>query len=245
MAKTAIEWTDLTWNPVTGCTKVSPGCAHCYAERVTLRFKRGPRYLPGESEIVLHPDRLAKPLGWRAPRRVFVCSMSDLFHEDVPDEFIRRVLFTCRSTAQHTYQVLTKRHERLAALADGLDWPPNVWVGVSVENQRWADARIPALLTVPVSVRFISAEPLLKPVVLAPYLDRLQWVIVGGESGPKARPMDAAWARSIRDECAQAGVAFFFKQWGGLTPKSRGRQLDGRTYDQFPERRNGHDRITP
>ena len=239
MAKTGIEWTDLTWNPVTGCTKTSPGCAHCYAERITLRFKRGPRYLPGESEIVLHPERLAKPLGWRAPRRVFVCSMSDLFHEDVPVEFIRRVLFTCRATTQHTYQVLTKRHERLAELAAALDWPPNVWVGVSVENQRWADARIPALLTVPATVRFISAEPLLKPVVLAPYLDSLQWVIVGGESGPNARPMDAAWARAIRDECAHAGVAFFFKQWGGLTPKSGGRQLDGHTYDQFPERRNG------
>ena len=242
MAKTAIEWTDATWNPVTGCTKVSPGCAHCYAERMTLRFKRGPAYLPGVAEIQLHHDRLEHPRRWRKPRRVFICSMSDLFHEEVPDDFIARVLEVCRETPQHTYQVLTKRADRMA------DWmelqgyyqhglPANIWLGVSVENQYWADRRIPTLLETEAHVRFLSCEPLLKPLDLASYLPGLQWVIVGGESGPRARPMDADWVRAIRDDCDRARVAFFFKQWGGPTPKSGGRLLDGRTYDQYPERR--------
>ena len=235
MPKTAIEWTDVTWNPVTGCTKISPGCAHCYAERNTLRWKTGPAYLPGVAEVRLHHERLEQPLHWRKPRRVFVCSMSDLFHPEVDDGFIQQVLNICRATPHHTYQVLTKRAARLDEWR-AFDWPPNVWLGVSVENPVWAGLRIPSLLGVDVRVRFLSCEPLLKPLELAPYLYGLQWVIVGGESGPRARPMVAEWVRAIRDDCARGGVAFFFKQWGGATPKSGGRLLDGRTYNQFPER---------
>ena len=186
--KTAIEWTDASWNPVTGCTKVSPGCAHCYAEAITLRFGMGARYLPGIATIKLHPERLNLPLSWRNPRRIFVNSMSDLFHEEVPLEFIRRVFEVMAQAERHTFQVLTKRHERLRDLAGELEWPPNVWLGVSVENQLWADRRIPALLETGPAIRFLSVEPLLKPVDLTPYLDGIDWVITGGESGLRARP---------------------------------------------------------
>ncbi len=233
--KSAIEWTDATWNPVTGCTKISPGCAHCYAETITLRFKRGGPFLPGKTTIKLHPDRLDDPGKWRSPRLVFVNSMSDLFHEEVPFEFVREVFEAMESHDQHTYQILTKRPERMleySAWADGRWWPTNVWAGVSVENQYWADRRIPLLRQVPATVRFLSCEPLLKPLELE--LTGLQWVIVGGESGHKARPMEESWAVDIRDQCQQAGVAFFFKQWGGRTSKAGGRMLLDREWSELP-----------
>jgi protein gp37 len=331
-----IEWTDATWNPVTGCTKVSPGCDHCYAERVTERFSG-----PGSfARIVLHEDRLGLPLRWRKPRRVFVNSMSDLFHERIPDEYVARVFAVMAVAPEHTFQVLTKRHGRMRSLLrsepfrqqvmgaarrgpeapllfpshiDGgglqqIDWPlPNVHLGVSVEDQKWADIRIPALLETPAAVRFLSCEPLLgpvdltgsgtaqmywltgrpewgppdpdglRPLTVAPVID---WVIAGGESGQKARPMHPAWARDLRDQCQAAGVPYLFKQWGEWAPvepdegwnrrqadwlirhdgyswpltephgaedattatirrvgkHAAGRLLDGRTWDEYPER---------
>ena len=233
--KSAIEWTDATWNPVTGCTKVSPGCAHCYAETMTLRFKRGGPFLPGKTTIRLHPERLDQPAKWRSPRRVFVNSMSDLFHEEVPFGFVEQVFSKMEAYSQHTYQILTKRPERMREYVQWTGdprWPENVWAGVSVENQYWADRRVPLLREVPSFVRFLSCEPLLKPLELD--LRDIDWVIVGGESGPKARKMELAWAIDIRDQCAKAGVAFFFKQWGGRTSKAGGRDLGGQTWDQMP-----------
>lgn len=232
--RSAIEWTDASWNPVSGCTKVSPGCAHCYAEAITLRFKLGPRFLPGIAKVQPRPERLRLPLSWRNPRRVFVNSMSDLFHEDVPSEFIREVFVVMQQAPQHVFQILTKRHERLEALANALSWPPNVWIGVSVENQVFARRRIPALQNVNAAIRFLSVEPLLNRVDLGSYLEGIHWVIVGGESGPKARPVNPDWVRNIRDTCLDADVAFFFKQWGGRTSKAGGRELDGRTWNDYP-----------
>lgn len=348
--KTKIEWTDATWNPVTGCTKVSPGCDHCYAETIAHRFA-GTKAYPNGFDVTLHPERLNQPLRWTRPRRVFVNSMSDLFHKDIPDHYIARVFAVMALAERHTFQVLTKRHGRMRSLLsnqmfrgdvswwmdvfheeemtprqarrhgwpmgeDGLGvvWPlPNVWLGISVEDQQRADLRIPALLDTPAAVRFLSCEPLLGPVDLrqsfAKYRpgdehpwddvelkarDVLHWVIAGGESGPGARPMHPDWARSLRDQCQTAGVAFHFKQWGewapdewtdedgdrhvgtkpiakdpktlvihtagmtALTPdnpfdpwdrghpgwhtvmrrvgkKAAGRELDGRTWDEFPE----------
>ncbi len=333
--KSAIEWTDATWNPVTGCTKVSPGCANCYIERTPAFRMTGQRFERGRIPVRLHHDRLDQPLHWREPRRVFVVSMGDLFHEDVPDEFIDQVFAVMAISPQHTYQVLTKRPERMRAYiaagerpvrfhdgslsprpastatkvlwaaqndghalySDDMEWPlPNVWLGVSVENQRMADERIPLLLETPAAVRFLSCEPLLGPLDLARYmtpkreLDRyeaeavsayggnpawgrwweppLDWVIVGGESGPGRaerklveRNTDAAgvdanqaprhlpvlwepkyealmWLRSIRDQCQAAGVPFFFKQWGGPRPTSGGRLLDGREWNEMPLQRS-------
>ena len=236
--KTAIQWTDITWNPVTGCTKISPGCAHCYAEAITLRFKRGGPYLPGKTTIRLHYDRLKAPAHWKSPKMVFVNSMSDLFHEEVPFEFIDKVFSEMRSYDQHIYQILTKRPERMLEYFDksmGKKWPPHVWAGVSIENQYWADKRIPLLIRIPAQVRFLSAEPLLKYVVLKEFLKDLQWVIVGGESGPGARTMKKEWATSIRNECLDANVPFFFKQWGGRHNKAGGRDLEGRTWNDMPE----------
>lgn len=231
--QSGIEWTDATWNPVTGCTKVSPGCTHCYAERLAARLRAmgNPRYRNGFA-VTLHPDQLALPLRWRRPKRVFVNSMSDLFHEAVPDEYIRRVFAVMAEADWHTFQILTKRSARLAALAPDLLWPPNVWQGVSVENARYT-SRIADLQTVPAVVRFLSVEPLLGAIPSLP-LEGIHWVIVGGESGGGRRPMAAEWARDIRDQCATAGVPFFFKQWGGRTPKAAGRILDGRTWDETP-----------
>jgi protein gp37 len=230
---TGIEWTDATWNPVTGCTKVIPGCKHCYAERLALRLKAmgNPRYRNGFA-VTLHPDLLTLPLRWRGCRRIFVNSMSDLFHEAVPDDFIRRVFEIMVQAHWHIFQILTKRAERLAELAPKLPWPPNVWQGVSVENARhtW---RIIHLQKVPAAVRFLSVEPLLGPIPDLP-LDDIHWVIVGGESGPRHRPMDPAWVRHIRDQCLAIGVPFFFKQWGGRTPRAKGRVLDGATWDDMP-----------
>jgi protein gp37 len=308
--KTGIEWADATWNPVWGCTPVSPGCDHCYAE--TLVNGRLAHLHPGGfAKVRLRPEQLDKPLRWRRPRRIFVNSMSDLFHDDIPDDYIARVFAVMAYAHQHTFQLLTKRHGRMRSLLSspafaklvdaewcgvqdwfwgrlpdldymyptasphGSNWPlPNVWLGVSVENQQWADIRIPALLETPAAVRFLSCEPLLGPTDIALYLDpsrgvdsrgkAIDWVIVGGESGHDARPMHPDWARSLRTQCHTAGVAFLFKQWGEWVPeqqspedvvipgqvryhewrdgspdslrlgkKAAGRELDGRTWDEY------------
>lgn len=294
---TKIEWTDETWNPVTGCTKVSQGCKNCYAERHANRM-RGRCGYPGDDpfKVTLHHDRLEQPLGWRKPRRVFVCSMGDLFHEDVPAQFIGNIFGVMGRGSQHTFQVLTKRPQRMMRIVGATAPPPNVWLGVSVENQAAADERIPILLQTPAAVRFVSCEPLLGPVDLfggdpdprlggveagrgvsletcwqpgddphGPPRPGVDWVIAGGESGPKARPMHPDWVRSLRDQCVAAGVPFLFKQWGEWAPthdlscnedgvrgrpwhnfdpdtsvcrvgkRVAGRQLDGRTWDEFPE----------
>lgn len=295
-SETGIEWTDATWNPVTGCTKVSPGCDHCYAETFAERFRGVPgHHFERGFDVQLRPDKLDLPLRWRKPRRIFVNSMSDLFHDDIPDDYIARVFAIMAVARQHTFQVLTKRHGRMRSLLnsetflqdliqyvvdaevhdgqhfDGDEYTlralPNVWLGVSVENQQWADIRIPALLETPAAVRFLSCEPLLGPIDLdtQPWrpigedLAQIDWVIVGGESGRSARPMHPDWARSLRDQCMTAGVAFHFKQLGEWTPnwiygdschihtfddgeqvlrvgkKAAGRELDGRTWDEFPQ----------
>ncbi|PYM22177.1 MAG: hypothetical protein DMD80_29160 [Candidatus Rokuibacteriota bacterium] len=229
----AIEWTDATWNPVTGCTKISPGCKNCYAERLALRLQAmgNPRYRSG-FDLTLHEDQLDLPLRWRQPRRIFVNSMSDLFHDDVPEIFIARAFEVMAHAHWHVFQVLTKRAERLRALARRLTWAPNVWQGVSVESERYVD-RIDALRDVPSAIRFLSIEPLLGPLPSL-HLAGIDWVIVGGESGPGHRPPQPDWIRDIRDQCVGAGVAFFFKQWGGRTPKAGGRMLDGRVWDTMP-----------
>lgn len=234
--KSAIEWTDATWNPVTGCTKVSPGCKHCYAERLAARLRAmgNPRYRNGFN-VTLHPDQIQLPLRWAQPRMIFVNSMSDLFHEAIPEDFIRRVFEVMSRAHWHTFQVLTKRALRLADLANRLSWPSNVWQGVSVESTRYT-WRVAHLRQVPCAVRFLSVEPLLGPIPQLP-LEGIDWVIVGGESGPKNRPVEAAWVRQIRDRCLEASVPFFFKQWGGRTPKSGGRLLDDRLWDQIPKPR--------
>ncbi len=312
--KTKIEWTDATWNPVTGCTKVSAGCDHCYAESIATRFA-GTKAYPNGFDVTLWPERLDQPLRWQRPRRVFVNSMSDLFHDQVPDEFIARVFAVMACSYRHTFQVLTKRPGRMRSLLNSPEfvrlfdrefcsipdwndrWPdlefapaghvwhlengplPNVWLGVSVEDQKWANIRIPQLLATPAAVRFLSCEPLLGPVDLASWFHTseciasqeppwctchlltgtsVDWVIVGGESGPHARPMHPDWARSLRDQCVAAGVPFLFKQWGEWAPAVRstdrlkhyfgdgvmvsrcgkrnaGRLLDGRTWDEYPD----------
>jgi protein gp37 len=229
----AIEWTDATWNPVTGCTKISPGCKNCYAERLAFRLKemQNPRYKNG-FEVTLHPDQLALPLRWGKSRMIFVNSMSDLFHENVPDEYIHKVFSTMLKAPWHTFQILTKRAERLGKLAAELPWRPHIWQGVSVENQSYT-TRINHLQKVPATVRFISVEPLLGPIESLPLKD-IHWVIVGGESGPFHRPIKPEWVREIRKQCVAAKVPFFFKQWGGRTPKAGGRILDGRIWNQMP-----------
>lgn len=241
--KSKIEWTEATWNPITGCSEVSPGCAHCYAKRFAERFRGVPGH-PYEQgfDLRLWPERLELPLRWKRSRHIFVNSMSDLFHEDVPFEFIERVFDVMRRAEQHKFQILTKRHIRLAALAPMLDWPPNVWMGVSVENSRWTE-RIDALRSVPAAIRFLSLEPLLGDLGELD-LEAIDWVIVGGESGPRARPMQIEWARSARDQCVQANVSFFFKQWGAHDEAGvrrgkagSGRLLDGETWDQLPDLR--------
>ena len=261
VANSNIEWTDSTWSPVTGCTKVSPGCDNCYAEGIARRFA-GSKAFPNGFDVTLHPKRLDQPLKWRKPRRIFVNSMSDLFHDQVPDRFIAEVFNRMGAAPRHTFQVLTKRHGRMRSLLKRWSehaekgchcppdqggcsapvdvqhgvWPlPNVWLGVSVENQQWADIRIPALLETPAVVRWISAEPLLGPIDLAEWLgprcrasraqaDRpfLDWVVTGGESGPGARPMHPDWPRSLRDQCQEAGVPFFMKQAGTVLAKEWG-----------------------
>ena len=232
-----IEWTEMTWNPVTGCTKISQGCKHCYAERMAKRLEamRAPRYVNGFAPT-LHEDLIDAPRRWRQPRTVFVNSMSDLFHEDVPLGFLERVFGTMRDCRQHTFQVLTKRSERLRELAPRLLWPSNVWMGVSVEDGRVIE-RIKHLAETPAAVRFLSCEPLIGPLEDLP-LTGIHWVIVGGESGPRARPMRREWVHSILRQCRAAGVPFFFKQWGGVRKDRTGRQLFGRTYDEMPRRKS-------
>lgn len=250
MGTTKIEWTDVTWNPVRGCTRVSPGCEHCYAERLVHRFNRPGMFgqgltvlrqgAPGWSgKVDLVERELERPLHWRRPRRVFVCSISDLFHGSVPFDFIDRVFATMKAAPQHTYQILTKRPRRMRAYLAyarhnyAMPW---IWLGVSAEDQQRLDERLPVLVdaSLPGARRFLSCEPLLGPL---PVLDLrgVDWVIVGGESGPGARTMDPEWARGVRDACLEQGVAFHFKQWGGTQKGKAGRLLDGRTWDEGPE----------
>lgn len=228
-----IEWTDATWNPVRGCTKVSPGCKHCYAETFAERWRGTPGH-PYEQgfDLRLVPESLNLPLRWKRPRTIFVNSMSDLFHEDVPDTYIGEVFAVMEAAGHHRFQVLTKRADRLAELAVLLPWPTNVWMGVSIESADYVD-RIDRLREVPATVRFLSIEPLLGPLPNLS-LRGIHWVIVGGESGPGARAMDPGWASDIRDQCLVAGVPFFFKQWGGVRKKEAGRELEGRTWDEMP-----------
>ncbi len=232
----AIEWTEATWNPVTGCHQVSPGCAHCYAKTFAERWRGVPGH-PYEHgfDLQLWPQRLEQPLKWKRPRMIFVNSMSDLFHEGIPLDYIRQVFDVMGAAKQHSFQILTKRHDRLQALAPQLPWHPNVWMGVSIENRRFVH-RADALRSVDAAVRFISAEPLLGPLDGLD-LTGIHWLIAGGESGPRHRPMRIKWARDLRERCAEQDVAFFFKQWGGRTPKTGGRELDGRTWDDMPDSR--------
>ena len=241
---TSIEWTEVTWNPVRGCSRVSTGCEHCYAERMAHRFSGegkpfegltrgtsgGPRWT---GSVMLVHHLLEEPLGWREPRVVFVNSMSDLFHESVPDEYIQRVFDVMRRAPQHTFQVLTKRADRLATLSSKLQWPPNVWMGVSIESDEYS-WRADRLRNTGAAVRFLSLEPLLDSL---PSLDLsgMGWVIVGGESGPGAREMHPTWVRSLRARCRRGRIPFFFKQWGGVQKKLAGRKLDGRTHDAMPQ----------
>jgi protein gp37 len=237
--QSSIEWTDSTWNPVRGCTKISPGCKHCYAETFAERFRGviGHPYERGFDPRLV-PERLADPLKWTEPRMIFVNSMSDLFHEQVPDEYIERVCKVMEAASWHTYQVLTKRADRLQSLLSGslkrFAAMKHVWWGVSVENRKHGVPRIALLRKVPAQIRFLSIEPLLEDLGSI-NLSGISWVIVGGESGPGARRMDQSWVRSLRDQCNKAEVSFFFKQWGGVRKKEAGRILDGKTHDGFPE----------
>ena len=228
-----IEWTDATWNPVTGCTKISPGCKHCYAERLAKRLKAmGQANYRNGFKITLQPKMLQVPLKWKTPKRIFVNSMSDLFHVDVPLSYIKDVFEVMTKANWHQYQILTKRSDRLRDLSTDLSWPSHIWMGVSVESSDYVE-RIDDLRQCQAAVRFLSLEPLLGAL---PKLDLrgIDWVIVGGESGPDARPMDASWVLDIRNQCQKAGVAFFFKQWGGVNKKKAGRSLEGRTWDEMP-----------
>jgi protein gp37 len=232
--RSAIQWTEATWNPTTGCRKVSPGCAHCYAETFAERWRGVPDHPYTQGfDLTLWPQRLEIPLRWRRPRLVFVNSMSDLFHEDIPDDFIAEVFEVMGRAHWHAFQILTKRHERLLELAPALDWHPNVWMGVSVENRRFVE-RADYLRDVPAAVRFISAEPLLGPLDGLD-LDGIDWLIAGGESGPRHRTVREEWILDLRDRCLNEGVSFFFKQWGGVRSKTGGRLLQGRTWDEMPE----------
>ncbi len=244
MAKSKIEWTGSTWNPVTGCTKISPGCKNCYAERMSnrLRAMGQPNYAQGFS-LTLHPHVLELPLQWKKPQTIFVNSMSDLFHRDIPEEFIQRLFAVMDAAHWHTFQILTKRADRLAEISPRLKWARNIWMGVSVENDDYTD-RIDDLRMTGAAIKFLSLEPLLGPIPRL-NLERIDWVIVGGESGPSARPMDAGWVKDIRDQCRIAGVPFFFKQWGGPNKKKAGRLLDGRTYDEMPEIRTATTNLLP
>jgi len=232
----SIEWTQSTWNPVTGCTKISPGCAHCYAERMAKRLQAmgQPRYRNG-FRVTLQPDALELPLHWKRPRMIFVNSMSDLFHPDVPAEYIARCFAVMEEASQHTFQVLTKRPDRALELAHDLPWPRNVWMGTTVESGGFT-WRVGFLTRIPASLRFLSLEPLLGPMPQLP-LEGIDWVIVGGESGAGFRAMEQTWVRQIRDRCLEQGVAFFFKQWGGVQKCKNGRILDGQLWDGMPTRK--------
>lgn len=241
----AIEWTDATWNPTTGCDKVSPGCKNCYAEKMAARLKAmgQPRYRNG-FELTLQDDVVVLPLKWRTPRFIFVNSMSDLFHESVPFAFIKRCFDVMSTANHHVYQILTKRPERVAELADKLKWDRNIWIGTSIESKTYLK-RISAIAQVPAAIRFLSVEPLLGEIPEIT-LDAIGWVIVGGESGPNARPMKSDWVRQIRDQCLRADVPFFFKQWGAYgedgvkrAKKANGRSLDGRIWNDMPKSESG------
>ena len=231
--KSAIEWTEATWNPVTGCTKISPGCEHCYAERLALRLQAmgQPNYANG-FKVTVQEHMLELPLRWKLPQVIFVNSMSDLFHKDVPAEYVHRVFDVMRRASQHRFQVLTKRSHRLARLSSTLCWQPNIWMGVSVESQEYT-FRIDHLRETEAHIKFLSLEPLLGPLTNL-NLQGIDWVIVGGESGPGARAMRREWVLDIRDQCKDAGIPFFFKQWGGTNKKKAGRLLDNRTWDEMP-----------
>lgn len=231
--KSAIEWTEATWNPVTGCDQISPGCAHCYAKTFAERWKGIPGH-PYEQgfDLRIWPERLDQPLKWRRPRMIFVNSMSDLFHEDIPDSYIAEVFDVMEQASHHTFQVLTKREARLVDVGRRLHWPENVWMGVSIENRRFVH-RADALRSTDAKTRFISAEPLLGPLDGLDLSD-IDWLIAGGESGPGHRPVREEWLLDLRDRCQTKDVAFFFKQWGGFRAKSGGRTLRGRQWDQFP-----------
>jgi len=232
-AHSAIEWTESTWNPVTGCSKISPGCAHCYAERMSMRLKAmgQPNYRNG-FKVTIHPQTLRLPMHWKKPQVIFVNSMSDLFHEEVPDDFIHQVFDVMKHAHWHIFQVLTKRSERLAELAPSLQWSQNVWMGVSVENQDYA-YRVSHLLQTDAATKFVSFEPLIGPIGNIE-LSGIGWVIVGGESGPGSRPMDKQWVIDIRNKCLDEGIRFFFKQWGGTNKKKAGRSLEGKIWNQMP-----------
>lgn len=228
-----IEWTESTWNPVTGCSKVSSGCKNCYAERMAKRLvaMKNPRYKNGFN-VTTHDDLVDLPRKWLKPRKIFVNSMSDLFHENIPLEFIQKVFRTMNETPRHTYQILTKRSKRLFDLAPYLNWTPNIWMGTSIENEE-VTFRVDDLRRTPAHIKFLSCEPLLGP-LNSLNLNEIDWVIVGGESGPGARPMDKEWVVSIKNQCIENNVAFFFKQWGGVQKHRHGRVLNGRTYDEYP-----------
>lgn len=233
MAQSSIEWTEMTWNPTTGCDKISAGCKYCYAEVMTRRLHAmGIEKYKDGFELRLHEDALQIPYEWKKPKVVFVNSMSDLFHKDVPLSFIQKVFDVMNDTPMHTYQVLTKRAERLYEVHDKLNWSVNIWMGVSVENDKVKD-RIDFLRETNAKVKFLSLEPLIGPLTNL-NLENIHWAIVGGESGRKARPMKESWVWDIRQQCADQGVAFFFKQWGGVNKKKTGRELGGRTYDEMP-----------
>ena len=231
--QTSIEWTNSTWNPVTGCHKISPGCKNCYAARLAPRLKAmgNPRYANG-FEVTLHRDLVGLPAKWAKPKKIFVNSMSDLFHTEVPLDFIQSVFSTIVAADHHTFQVLTKRPEQALKMAAELPWPANLWMGVSVENADYLH-RVDTLRQIPARTRFLSLEPLIGAITNLD-LTGIDWVIVGGESGPGARKIEEDWVRSIRDQCGAAGVRFFFKQWGGTNKKRSGRMLDNRTWDDFP-----------
>lgn len=229
-----IEWTDSTWNPITGCTKVSPGCKHCYAERMAFRLQAmGQEKYKNAFKLTLHEDEIEKPLTWSKPQVIFVNSMSDLFHKDVPVEFIQRLFNVMREASWHTFQILTKRSERLFELDSVLEWTSNIWMGVSVETQKYT-YRVDHLRATHAHTKFLSLEPLLGPIENL-NLEGIDWAIVGGESGPGARPMEEEWVTSLRDQCLDANVPFFFKQWGGVNKKRTGRELEGQTWDQMPD----------
>ncbi len=241
----SIEWTESTWNPVTGCTKISAGCAHCYAERMAKRLKAmGQHRYRNEFKVTLQPDMLDTPLHWKRPRMIFVNSMSDLFHEEISADYIAKVFAVMQDAQQHTFQVLTKRPERTLELAADLPWPDNVWMGTTVENADYLH-RIRSLLQIPAKIRFLSLEPLLGPMPKLP-LKGIHWVIVGGESGPEARLIEPKWVFQIRDQCQNNRVPFFFKQWGGVNKSVAGRELDGHLWSEMPILGGGiNETITP
>jgi protein gp37 len=236
-SKSKIEWTEVTWNPVTGCSKISEGCRNCYAERMAHRLHAmgNKRYQNG-FEVTLHHDLLDSPLSWKKPKMIFVNSMSDLFHDKVPFSFIKRVFETMEKADWHIFQIITKRSKRLVEVADKLNWPPNVWMGVTVESDKYL-YRMKDLQNIPASVRFVSIEPLLSALSDI-FTDSIDWVIVGGESGPKCRMMKAEWVRSIREKCINDKTPFFFKQWGGFKKSKNGRLLDGQIWDEMPKQIN-------